>query len=86
MLLGNKDHVYSSKVYLSKKASFDKYFAKITKFSQEFDPTDTLMAIKNDPSRLQHILNIKDRTPVPLQDVLDNLLPNLGLLSTDSNV
>lgn len=48
-------------------------------FSQEFDPTDTLMQIAEDPDRIKAIFEAPDE-PVPLSYIVNDLWPKIGFL------
>ena len=54
----------------------------IIEFSQQFDPTETLMIIANDPERREFIHSAPD-TLVPLSYITTDLWPKLGFLPID---
>ena len=51
-------------------------------FSQQFDPTDTLMQIASDEEKRAYIHAAPDK-PVTLQHILKDLWPKLGFLPID---
>lgn len=51
MVKGDQDGLSESELYLESEELFNYYLACIIEFSQQFDPTDTLMQIANDPER-----------------------------------
>jgi len=58
--------------------------ACIVEFSKEFDPTETLLDVANDPER-REIIHAAPDEAVPLQYVLEDLWPKLGFLPVDPN-
>ena len=52
------------------------------RFNQDFDPTETLMAIAKDPERIKAILAAPDQL-VPLSYILEDLRPRIGFLPID---
>lgn len=61
---------------------FNYYLQCIIEFSQQFDPTETLMIIANDPVRREFIHSAPEE-PVPLSYITTDLWPKLGFLPID---
>ena len=62
---------------------FNYYLQYVIEFCQEFDPTETLMMIANDPDKRLAIFSAPD-TNVPLSYVLDDLWVKLGFLPIEN--
>ena len=82
MVKGDQDGVMQSKLYQENQDIFNYYLQCIIEFSQQFDPTETLMIIANDPIRREFIHTAPD-IPVPLSYIIDDLWPKLGFLPID---
>ena len=79
---GDQEALGKSKLYLENEELFNYYLHCIVEFSQQFDPTETLMIIAEDPERREFIHNAPD-TLVPLSYIIDDLWPKLGFLPLD---
>lgn len=82
MVKGDQDGLSESKLYLESQDIFNYYLQCIIEFSQQFDPTETLMIIANDPIRREFIHTAPD-IPVPLSYIINDLWPKLGFLPID---
>jgi hypothetical protein len=79
---GDQEALGKSKLYVENEELFNYYLHCIVEFSQQFDPTETLMIIAEDQERREFIHNAPD-TPVPLSYIIDDLWPKLGFLPLD---
>ena len=79
---GDKEALGKSKLYLENEELFNYYLHCIVEFSQQFDPTETLMIIADDPERRDFIHNAPDAL-VPLSYIIEDLWPKLGFLPLD---
>ena len=61
---------------------FNYYLQCVLEFSQQFDPTETLVLIAKDEAKRQAIIDLPE-TNVTLSFVLENLWIKLGLLPLD---
>ena len=68
-----------SELFRRQQDIFEHYITQVIHFSNEFDPTDYLMAMAHDPDKFETILQAPD-APVPLDFVLNSFWPRLGLL------
>ena len=84
MVKGDQEGLQQSKLYQEQEDIFNYYLACIVEFSKEFDPTETLLDVANDPER-RDIIHAAPDEPVPLSYVLDDLWPKLGFLPVDPN-
>lgn len=82
MVKGDQEGLAECKLYLESHEIFNYYLQCIIEFSQQFDPTETLMIIANDPERREFIHNAPD-TLVPLSYITSDLWPKLGFLPID---
>lgn len=83
MVKGDQDGLTNCKTYLENQDIFNYYLQCIIEFSQQFDPTETLMIIANDQERREHIHNAPDEL-VPLSYIVNELWPKLGFLPIDA--
>jgi len=65
MVKGDQEGLSESQLYLENQDIFNYYLQCIIEFSQQFDPTETLMIIANDAERRQ-IIHSAPNTLVPL--------------------
>jgi len=79
---GDQQALGESKLYMENQEIFNYYLHCIVEFSQQFDPTETLMIIAEDQERREFIHNSPD-TLVPLSYITDDLWPKLGFLPID---
>ena len=82
MVKGDQEALSESKLYIESQQIFNYYLQCIIQFSQQFDPTETLMIIANDPIRREFIHTAPD-IPVPLSYIINDLWPKLGFLPID---
>ena len=82
MVKGDQEGLSECKLYLESQDIFNYYLQCIIEFSQQFDPTETLMIIANDPERRDFINGAPD-TLVPLSYITTDLWPKLGFLPID---
>lgn len=82
MVKGDQEALSESKLYCGNQDLFNYYLQCIIEFCQQFDPTETLMIIANDPVRREFIHSAPD-TPVPLSYIITDLWPKLGFLPID---
>jgi hypothetical protein len=82
MVKGDQEALSESKLYIESQEIFNYYLQCIIEFSQQFDPTETLMIIANDPIRREFIHTAPD-IPVPLSYIINDLWPKLGFLPID---
>ena len=82
MVKGDQDGLSESELYLDNQDIFNYYLQCIIEFSQQFDPTETLLIIANDIERRQVIHSAPD-DPVPLSYITQDLWPKLGFLPID---
>jgi len=82
MVKGDQDGLKESNLYMENQDIFNYYLQCIIEFSQQFDPTETLMIIANDPERRECIHSAPD-TQVPLSFITTDLWPKLGFLPID---
>ena len=69
-------------MYLESQDLFNYYLQCIIEFSQQFDPTDTLMQIASDEVKREFIHSAPNE-PVTLTYILKDLWPKLGFLPID---
>jgi hypothetical protein len=62
---------------------FNHYLKCIIEFSQEFDPTETLMIIASDPEKRNLIQSAPD-SPVSLKYIVEDLWPALGFIDPEN--
>lgn len=79
MVKGDNEGLAASKLYCQDPEQFNYYFQSVVQFSQEFDPTDTLMQIAEDPDRIKAIFDSPEE-PVPLSYIVSELWPKIGFL------
>lgn len=82
MVKGDNDGLAASKLYNEQADLFNYYLELVIRFNQDFDPTETLMAIAKDGERIEAILNAPDAL-VPLSYILEDLWPRIGFLPID---
>lgn len=82
MVKGDQEGLSESDLYVESQEIFNYYLQCIIEFSQQFDPTETLMIIANDPIRREFIHTSPD-IPVPLSYIINDLWPKLGFLPID---
>lgn len=82
MVKGDQEGLSECELYLESQDIFNYYLQCIIEFSQQFDPTETLMIIANDPERRDFINSAPD-TLVPLSYITTDLWPKLGFLPID---
>ena len=82
MVKGDQDGLRNSDLYMEQQDIFNYYLQCIIEFSQQFDPTETLMIIANDQERSEIIHNAPDHL-VPLKYITTDLWPKLGFLPID---
>lgn len=82
MVKGDQEGLVESKLYMENQDIFNYYLQCIIEFSQQFDPTETLMIIANDPERREFIHAAPDSL-VPLSYITTDLWPKLGFLPID---
>ncbi len=82
MVKGDQDGLSESQLYLENQDIFNYYLQCIIEFSQQFDPTETLMIIANDPER-RMIIHSAPNALVPLSYITQDLWPKLGFLPID---
>ena len=82
MVKGDQDSLKLSSLYLDNADIFNYYLQCIIEFSQQFDPTETLMIIANDPERREFI-HAAPEDLVPLSFITTDLWPKLGFLPID---
>lgn len=83
MVKGDQEGLSESKLYVESQEIFNYYLQCIIEFSQQFDPTETLMIIANDAVRREFIHSAPDE-PVPLSYITTDLWPKLGFLPIDA--
>jgi hypothetical protein len=83
MVKGDQEGLSQSDLYLDNQDIFNHYLKCIIEFSQEFDPTETLMIIASDPDKRQLIHEAPD-TPVTLSYIIDDLWPKLGFIDPEN--
>lgn len=83
MIKGDQDALSQSDNYLDNQDIFNHYLKCIIEFSQEFDPTETLMIIANDPEKRQFIEQTPDQD-VPLDYIIQDLWPKLGFIDPEN--
>ena len=83
MVKGDQDGLRDSDLYMENQDIFNYYLQCIIEFSQQFDPTETLMIIANDQERRECIHGAPD-TLVPLSYITTDLWPKLGFLPIDA--
>ena len=69
MVKGDQESLGQSLLYQESQEIFNYYLQCIIEFSQQFDPTETLMIIANDPIRREFIHTAPD-TEVPLAYII----------------
>ena len=82
MVKGDQDGLKDSDLYMENQDMFNYYLQCIIEFSQQFDPTETLMIIANDPER-RDFIHLAPETLVPLSFITTDLWPKLGFLPID---
>ena len=82
MVKGDNEGLQRSKLYNEQADLFNYYLELVIRFNQDFDPTETLMAIAKDPERIEAILAAPDQL-VPLSYILEDLWPRIGFLPID---
>lgn len=82
MVKGDNEGLQASKLYNEQPDLFNYYLELVIRFNQDFDPTETLMAIAKDGERIESILNAPDEL-VPLRYILEDLWPRIGFLPID---
>jgi len=82
MVKGDQEGLRENRLYLESEELFNYYLQCIIEFSQQFDPTDTLMQIASDEEKREYIHAAPDK-PVTLQFILKDLWPKLGFLPID---
>lgn len=60
MVKGDNEGLQASKLYNEQSDLFNYYLELVIRFNQDFDPTETLMAIAKDPERIEAILSAPD--------------------------
>ena len=83
MVKGDQESLSQSKLYLENQEIFNHYLKCIIEFSQEFDPTETLMIIASDMEKRQLIHETPD-APVSLQFIIEELWPKLGFIDPEN--
>jgi len=79
MIKDDREGLIKSELFRKYQEIFEQYINEVIMFSQEFDPTDHLMVMAQDPDKFETILSVPDQ-PVPLDFVLNQFWPRLGLL------
>ena len=82
MVKGDQESLSKNELYLESQDLFNYYLQCIIEFSQQFDPTDTLMQIASDEQKRTWIHQAPNE-PVTLQYILRDLWPKLGFLPID---
>lgn len=82
MVKGDQEALSENQLYLESQELFNYYLQCIIEFSQQFDPTDTLMQIAGDDQKREWIHSAPEE-PVNLQYILKDLWPKLGFLPID---
>ena len=82
MVKGDQEGLRNNELYLESQDLFNYYLQCIIEFSQQFDPTDTLMQIASDEQKRLFIHSAPE-TPVTLEYILKDLWPKLGFLPID---
>jgi len=82
MVKGDQDGLGQSSIYSENIEMFNYYLGCIIEFSQQFDPTETLMIIANDSDRREFIHSAPEEE-VPLSFIINDLWPKLGFLPID---
>lgn len=82
MVKGDQEGLRENQLYLESQDLFNYYLQCIIEFSQQFDPTDTLMQIASDEQKREWIHSAPE-TPVTLDYILNDLWVKLGFLPID---
>lgn len=60
MIKDDREGLMKSELFRKYQDIFEQYISEVIMFSQEFDPTDHLMVMAQDPDKFETILSVPD--------------------------